>query len=796
MSGFIKNIFKLSVIATVLPMLAFGAQQPNPRGATVSRDATSSTEAGTGPAIRRSATSVIARNTGTNTKRQAKTVVTARPLAIRGATVRSARPVVSGGNVARSASKSAMARSGTKQKISSANLSRAGTARATAVFNDVSRISSGYSNCRDAYATCMDQLCANANDTYRRCFCSDRFMNFRDTSDKIDRALDMLAEFQNVNLDAVNKSAAEVNAMYTATAGEEAIKRDTSASQKLLDSISDILSGKTSTYQPRGGGVVNSSLGVLDLSAFSTGGEGDVFGSSSSVFDTNSLLRGGYSGYTDISTLEGADLYNAAVQQCSQITRESCSGDAMFNLARSAYSILVTQDCNAYEKNINAKKASLEDTVRTAEKYLREARLNEYRAHNSADMNACLTAVESAVRRPNACGENYERCLDYTGLYINPATGEARYSKALFGLNSLIRLDGTADVLGNNPDFDKFLDDKKAFAESALDTCRGIADDVWMEFKRIALIQISQAQDDKIEEVKDSCVSVMKECYDTQTGALNDFAGDTQSANRAIATVTARGMCKDRVQACAALYGDVDGCVYNDKTKKLSAASNKTCGLQSLLGFVDSVDSIKFAKGCEEGLRDYVQETCAPVSGDSGHSYPWGCRNWSPEKLHNELTRVAATRCASDGMDSDDSIATNSKFSTNTEPTVNKIVADITEEISTMLSDECDKLDGVWNRVMMVGGAPVAEDYPGETLLKQFYTSIFNNDIAGGADYGKCHENTEMAQCLKYNEESAEKKMATFDKTTQTCIFSDEWYENKCRLIGGIYENSMCYVRN
>ena len=144
--------------------------------------------------------------------------------------------------------------------------SRASSARATAVFSDISKIGGGYADCRDAYATCMDQFCASANDTYRRCYCSDRFIDFRDTTNALDTASTMLADFQNTNLDAVDKTAAEVNAMYTASEGEAAIKRDTSASQKLLDSITDILSGKKSSYKKSSYAKNSGSNGVLDVS--------------------------------------------------------------------------------------------------------------------------------------------------------------------------------------------------------------------------------------------------------------------------------------------------------------------------------------------------------------------------------------------------------------------------------------------------------------------------------------------------------------------------------------------------
>ena len=246
MAGFIKNVLKISLVAFVLPAVAFGAQQQNPRGTLNARNTARSADAISSASIRRSATSVIARSAESN-KRQARTVVTARPSSVRSASVRSVRPVMNGNFVARSASKPSIVRSAIKQKIGGAGLSRAGTARATAVFNDITKIGGGYSDCRDAYATCMDQMCANANDTYRRCFCSDRFADFRETSDKLDEALRMLSDFQDNNLNAVDKTAAEVNAMYTATAGEAAIKRDTSASQQLLDSISDVLSGKKKT---------------------------------------------------------------------------------------------------------------------------------------------------------------------------------------------------------------------------------------------------------------------------------------------------------------------------------------------------------------------------------------------------------------------------------------------------------------------------------------------------------------------------------------------------------------------
>lgn len=763
-------------------MLLIGAQSPNPRGINNTKNIRSQ-EVESNAGLRRSATSVITKTVSAR-NRSGHAVVTARPSnATSNLKIRSARPVVSNAGKSRSATGPAVVRSGINVKKANANIARVGKARATAVFNDISKIGGGYSDCRDSYATCMDQMCANANDTYRRCFCSDRFSTFRDTADKLDAALGLLAEFQDNNLNAVDKTAAEVNAMYTATAGEAAIKKDTSASQKLLDSIGDVLSGKSTPKKQN-----LTSLGVLDLSGFGDGSD-DIFGGGSSLF--------GGSDTTNLAELEGKALYDAAAKQCAEISRAACGSDAMFNLAKSAYSIMITQDCNAYEKNINAKKASVEETVRTAEKYLREARLEEYRTHNSADVNECLTKVETAIRQPTACGENYEKCMDYTGLYINASTGEPIYSQALFGLNSLIVLDGGMDVLGANPDFNKVLDSKKVFAETALDSCRDLADTVWYEFKRSAIIQIAQAQDEKIQEVKDSCVLTIRECYDTQSGALQDMDTSETKGTGAIAAVVARGMCYDRVQACAALYGDPNGCKYDDETKKLEPVAGKKCGLQSLLTFVDTVDSVKIAEGCETVLTKYAKEICPdstatdPTTGEET-TVPYG-------SCANKLSQVRAametrrqTFCAADLMKNDESntirdASYDDAFNTNI---MNQIIKSIYDEIGIAFTSGCEDEGGVWKSGNEISNPTV------EMLEQKFYKKYYGVTITAMNQIDDL-ELKEVGWCITTNGQAACEDLGSNYATygNGKCNLTDAWYTDTCiNVLHGRWSNGQCEV--
>ena len=243
---------------------------------------------------------------------------------------------------------------------------------------------------------------------------------------------------------------------------------------------------------------MNNSIGILDLD-FSVDFD-DVWSDGGfSLFDT---------GNQDLSTLEGTALFNAAQRQCTRLSQNMCENNAVFSMSRSSYNILITQDCNTYEKALNKKKETVAQAVRTAEKYLREARLEEYRAHNSMDVNECLAKVRTAMLADTACGENYKRCLDPTGAYINGATGEPIYSPRLFQLEKTIKLPGVTDdnintdILGVNSTYEKFLDGYRQYVTQQLDTCRSIADFVWTEFKRNAIIEIAQAQSNKIEEVK------------------------------------------------------------------------------------------------------------------------------------------------------------------------------------------------------------------------------------------------------------------------------------------------------
>ncbi len=724
----------------------------NSDNATVSRTATT--------AQRRTTTSArTATTTNTVSSRNARTAVASGGTS-RSATV--ARTGVVGAMRAAYAPTTTSARSAT-----TVNASRAAVARATAVYDDVSKIGSGYASCREAYSTCMDQFCAKANDTYRRCFCSSKFTDFRDTEAALDEAKNLLAQFENNNLNAVDKTAAEVSAMYTATEGELAIKKDTSGAAAMLAEIGELLSGsrKASTSSN-----ASTSLGVLDLD-FSTSMD-DIWSgdNTSSIFTASG---------TDLSQLEGQALYTQAQKQCLSLMNDACENNAVMTMAKSSYNILISQDCNAYEKKVNSQRETIKQTVRTAEKYLRDARLEEYRSHNSADVNECIAKVKSAITADTACGANYKKCLDYTGAYVNASTGEPIYSPRLFELENLITLDGAngdIDVLSQNGQFNSFLETRKMFATTALDSCRDIATTVWQEFKRSALIEIAQAQSAKIEEVKMSCVSTMAECYDTQTNALKDFDTTTASAAGAVSAYAAKAMCQDKVTACAALYGNNTNCTFDGNGKLTSDAAS--CGIKSLLAFVDNVDTVRVAEGCATAIDNYVKQLCTPSTGDQG--YPWNCRRYGQAQLRSVIENYALQNCK-------DPTSTSTQFSElpdRVKQQVTQAISDVLEELDDQLADACESLDGFWTDADDTG-----------KLLTAFYSTTFgkSEEPTGDATLsGRCVENSERTACLAYNT-GRETPVATYD-SVRGCVLTDVWYQERCAAMNGYYETGNCYL--
>lgn len=511
----------------------------------------------------------VSRNTTTNT---ARTSVSSRNATTspRGTTT-SAR---SAQTVTRQAARTAIK--------SPSRLSRAATVSQT--------FGAGYNSCRDAYFTCMDQFCATADDSYRRCVCSSRLNEIKQKQRALGDAADQIQNFKDLNLEAIPKTAAEVNAMLTASNGEYAasIKKDTSDSAKKLAGINAVLTNVKSK-------------------SLSTSGTLDIAGDINAIWATTDLASG-----ANIANLTGETLYNAVHSQCADLVANHCESKSTLNMVISAYGMYIENDCTLLSNALDKKKNDANATIRETEHEMHNARLENYNAHNSTSINDCVAKVRKDITAETACGTDYVHCLDTSGLYLNKITGEPIYTANFYQLETMVSL--TGDILTNqtNRMLVTELNRKRSFAENSLSTCQDLADDVWDEFMRQAITEIYQGQQTRIRQVKDECLDVVNKCYDAQTQSLRDFSNTKEQLLLGSQLELSEQLCKEKLDACSNLYG------------------GGSDGLQELVATMYNITNQKIAQNCLTTLQEYATSLCSVPANDTLHSYPYACRVYAP----------------------------------------------------------------------------------------------------------------------------------------------------------------------
>ena len=447
-----------------------------------------------------------------------------------------------------------------------------------------------YHNCYDAYFSCMDQFCANIDDGYRRCICSAKIDSVRSRERALGLASSQLADFKNLNISAILQTPEEVKAMLSASDGEKKLAgtHDNSSAMKKLTAIGDVLkNAKTNSL---------STTGMLDIA-------GDI----KQVWSTTDIVSG-----ADIANLSGESLYNAVHAQCADIVSSVCPSTSTLNMVVSAYGMYIENDCATVLGALEKQATAANSAVRETNREMTAARLENYNSHNSSAINECIANVRANLTADTACGANYVHCLDITGLYLDRATGEPIYSENFYKLNDEISL--YDDILTNqtNAKLVRELNSKKDFAKNSLETCRDIADVVWDEYLRQAITEIYQGQQARIQKVKNECMDVVNQCYDTKASQLRDYSNIEEQMLLGDRLELSEKMCAEKLTTCSNLYG---------------GGAN---GLQLLVTEMHKIVSQKIGQNCLGTLRDYAKKLCRVPNTDTTHSYPYGCRVYAP----------------------------------------------------------------------------------------------------------------------------------------------------------------------
>lgn len=462
--------------------------------------------------------------------------------------------------------------------------SRAATpTRARAATSATTAVTGNYKKCREIYYDCMDEFCANKDTQLKRCACSSRINEFDGIKKQLASVDDKMLDF-NQRLLTVNMDKEDAKAMFNATEGEKAFnnQKDMSESKKILDEIASKLNTK-----------FDSSNFDQNLSALSWSLNAD------SAFDTVDSMMG-----ASTTTKSGTGLYSAALPICREMAMEVCTEDE-FAIAQSGYQMAIEQDCNTVVKSFETQTDQALEKIREGAALLDMSRLDIYQKRNSDDILTCKKKMLDMLSDASVCGKDLGRCLDISGRYIDPSTGEAFLTTDLSNMNNLITRPSSTQTwttVPGNEKFVTFLNGKKTLLSAAMDNCQDISDYVWDEFLEDALAQIKLAQESKLEDVRQSCTTLTAQCMSDTLESLADFDARALSTFGVTADKTAKAMCADVQTACSALLDSIGGTEWKTGMTQI----------------VNSATYDTIIKTCREVGRSCIIQACKSTSGNFG----------------------------------------------------------------------------------------------------------------------------------------------------------------------------------
>ena len=458
-----------------------------------------------------------------------------------------------------------------------------------------------FGKCKSVFFDCMDEFCANKDAQLKRCACSTRANEFRNTQKSLNNVEDKLLDFSQRLLQ-VNMDPADAAVINIESEGERAYNqtRDKTASKKTLDEIAKKLNTSFDSAENSGGG----------MSALTWSLDAD------SAFDSVDSLSG-----TSTTAKSGTALRNAALPICRDMAVEVCDDDDM-SLVENSYNMAIEQDCNTVQKSYATQTQNARTKILESGALLDMTRLNDYQDKNSDDVLTCKSKMLNMLTDTNVCGTDLTKCLDISGRYINPTTGEAFLSPELINIATLLVRPSNGDTWSRvpaNSSFVSFLNTKKKYIEPATKNCESIADDVWDGFIDDALAKIKLAQNAKLEDVRQSCTKLLSECLDNAKTELSEFDSRALSTFGVMTDKTANALCENVKTSCAAIMA------YSPDDTQITFNSDDPNSADYRINWTDGTTDIAaretyntIINTCREVGRDCIINSCKSITGNFG----------------------------------------------------------------------------------------------------------------------------------------------------------------------------------
>ncbi len=587
--------------STCFALLAFQAVAvnvaPSASRTTNRRPTSTTTTARTAPqqSTRRSTTSRVA-NTQTIRQRVSNSTPENRALHTRTATTTPARSITT------RAATTISPRTATPTNVTSATrtntrLTNRGRSATESVPHqsptDQDIVSRDPKKCREVFYGCMDEFCANKDAQLKRCACSTRINEFKGVQQSLNTVEEKLLDFgQRLLTVSMDKEDAAV--LNQATAGELAFAQDdTSKSKKMLDEIAKKLNTSFNDSN------FDQGLNAISLSL-----------NTDAAFDSIDPTAG-----ASTATKSGTALYSAALPVCREMAQEVCSPDEL-SIAEGGYQMLIEQDCNTVKKSYQAQSDTARAKVFESGALLDMSRLDVHQKRNSDDILTCKTKMLNMLTDSTVCGTDMGKCLDTSGQYIDPTTGDAILTPNLANLSNLILRPSdnqTWTTIPANSRYVTFLNSKKKFLEPAMENCQDISDYVWDLFVEDALSQIKIAQEKKLEQIRQSCTTLTAQCLDKTLESISEFDARALSIFGVQADKTANAMCADVKMACTALFQSTTP--PGDNGNGDTATNDWESGITEITS-TKTYETI--LSTCREVGRNCIIQTCTSITGNFG----------------------------------------------------------------------------------------------------------------------------------------------------------------------------------
>lgn len=468
-----------------------------------------------------------------------------------------------------------------RQPVTRTTKNRATSTRARTATPSSNILNRDFSKCRAVFFDCMDEFCANKDSQLKRCACSSRIHEFDSTKKRLANVEDKLLDFSQ-RLLTVNLDKEDALAINTPTQGELAYAtKDTSESKKMLDEIAKKLNNSFNDNN------FDQNLNAISLSL-----------NIESAFDNLDSMAG-----ASTTTKSGTELHAAALPICREMATEVCSPEDI-TIAENSYLVAIESDCNIVKKSYQTQVDQARAQVFESGALLDMSRLDIHQKRNSDDILTCKHKMLDMLTDSTVCGADMGKCLDTSGRYIDPTTGQAFLTPDLANLTTLItrpESNQTWVTAPGNEHFVTFLNSKKKFLEPAMENCQDISDYVWNEFLEDALSQIKLAQEEKLEQVRQSCTTLTTQCLDNASDSITNFDARALSIFGVTADKTVNAMCAEVQNACAALMETTPGADTWD-TGMTEIATNKT--YETIL------------QTCQEVGRACIIQACATSAGN------------------------------------------------------------------------------------------------------------------------------------------------------------------------------------